>query len=172
VSTGATIRLGPLPTNRAHFDELWSFCADVLRVCSELGVEPIMNASLAVLAHTKCPDLEVHDVDLSCPEAAFARISDAFAGTDVTSEIMEWHVLELHRGDLKVEFDSAEVWMQGLSDVTDEFSHEGSTVRVVTREDLAILYRRGVEASEHATAPEGVARHEDLARKLALVEHR
>jgi hypothetical protein len=167
-----TLRLVTLPKNREHFVALWAFFVDVLAVCDALGVEPVVNASLAVLAHTGCADLEVHDVDLSCPEAAFDPIVAAFGGTDVVSDVREWHVLELHRGALKVEFDAAEVWMQGVDGPHCELAHGSARVRMVNREDLATLYARGVAACAGRDDAAGRARYEDLRWKLELVQSR
>lgn len=165
----AVLTLQVLPRNRAHFDQLWAFCEEVLAVCDALGVAPVMNASLAVLAYTGCRDLEVHDVDLSCPEADFERIVMALDGTGVSCDVREWHVLELHRGELKVEFDSAEHWMLGLDGPNNEFEHGNARTAVVSRADLATLYQRGVEASVGRDDPEGHARYEDLRFKLQLL---
>ncbi len=165
----STLSLTALPSNRSLFSELWGFCEEVLSVCESLGVAPVMNASLAVLAYTGCSDLEVNDVDLSCPEADFERIVAAFDGTDVTCQVQEWHVLELHRGELKVEFDAAEVWMQGVDGPRIEFVHGTARVWVVSREDLATLYERGVAGNAGRDDAVGRARREDLAWKLELV---
>ncbi len=168
----AIVALAAPPANRAHFEALWTFCEEVLAVCAALDVAPVMNASLAVLAYTGDPSLEVHDVDLSCAEADFERIVAAFDGTDVECDVREWHVLELHRGELKVEFDAAEHWMQGVDAPRNEFVHGTGHVLVVSREDLATLYERGVTASAGRDDAPGRARHEDLRRKLELVRAR
>jgi hypothetical protein len=165
-----TVPLTTLPSNREHFEALWAFFAAVLEVCRTLGVEPVVNASLAVLAYSGCSALEVHDVDLSCPEAEFDRIVAAFTGTDVVGDVREWHVLELHRGELKVEFDAEEVWMQGVHAPRVELVHEGVRVQMVSREDLATLYARGVAACAGRDDAVGRARHEDLRSKLELVQ--
>jgi hypothetical protein len=165
-----TVSLTTLPRNREHFDALWAFFGDVLEVCTTLGVVPVLNASLAVLAYSGSAELEVHDVDLSCPEADHDRIVAAFEGTDVVCDVREWHVLELHRGELKVEFDAAEVWMQGVDGPRTVLSHGGVRVAMVSRGDLATLYGRGVAACEGRTDAAGRARYEDLRRKLELVQ--
>jgi hypothetical protein len=165
----ATVTLSTLPRNRAHFEALWAFFGEVLAVCDALGVQPVLNASLAVLAYSGRADLEVHDVDLSCAEADFDRIVSALEGTDVVCHVREWHVLELHRGDLLVEFDGDEHWMQGVDGERNEFVHGATRVAVVSREDLVTLYGRGVAASAGRDDDAGRARHEDLRRKLELV---
>jgi hypothetical protein len=164
------LELTTLPTNRAHFDELWTFCEEVLSICHRLDVEPVMNASLAVLAYSKSTELEVHDVDLSCPESAFPGLVAACTEAGIDAEVTEWHVLELHRGELKVEFDGAEHWMQGLRGDTDVFVHGDGRVLVVCREDLVTLYERGVAAFEAKTelSAAGEERLLDLRRKAAL----
>lgn len=81
-----------------------------------------------------------------------------------------WHVLELHRDELKVEFDATEHWMQGLRGDCNEFRHGSGRVLVVGRDDLAALYRRGVEAWSTRRDPQGRARFAELSGKLALLE--
>jgi hypothetical protein len=158
------------PTNLEHFNVLWPLCVESLTIARSLGVEPIMNASMAVLAHCGPVDLEVHDIDLSCAGKHFGPMSERSQQVGIDTQVQPWGVLELHRGNVKVEFDEAERWMQGLSGLTDVVVVRGTPVTVVCREDLATLYRRGVEAYAGRSGQEIELRHADLERKLRLVE--
>jgi hypothetical protein len=41
------------PKNREHFSRLLDFCRQVLALCSELGIEPVLSGSLAVFGYTQ-----------------------------------------------------------------------------------------------------------------------
>ncbi len=157
------------PANRENFNELWPLCVDALEIVRSLGVEPVMNASMAVLAYCQDPTLEVHDIDLSCSGAYFDAISELAATRQIDCELQEWGVLELHRGHVKVEFDEAEQWMQGLRGDTETVLIRSTEVTMVSRADLATLYQRGVDAYAGRGGDEIVARHLDLSRKLAMI---
>jgi hypothetical protein len=102
------------PANPRHFGRLMAFAREVLEVCAELGIEPIVSGSLAVFAYTENPTIEVHDVDLSCSESDFPRLRRALEGRDIDCRLKSWHVLQAVRDGLKIEFDSAECWMRNV----------------------------------------------------------
>jgi hypothetical protein len=105
------------PKNRAHFSRLLEFCKEILSVCNDLGIAPILSGSLAVFAYTRNQAIRVNDIDLACSERDFPRLSRALGERGIAYELKAWHVLQARRDDLKVEFDSLEYWMAGLSEV-------------------------------------------------------
>src|ERR1019366_10615513 len=122
------IEVDTLPNNQEHFLQLVAFAKEVMDLCRGIGVEPVASGSLAIFAYSKSQDFSVNDIDLSCSEAEFARLSGALSEHGIECKLTPWHVLQALRGDLKIEFDSSEVWM-------DDLPHDDETLQI---QDLQI----------------------------------
>lgn len=151
-----------------RFTRLLAFADDVLAVCESIGIDPILDGSLAVRTHTGDPSVEVRDIDLNCPESEFPRLKQGLDEADIFNEIQPWHVLQARRDGLKVEFGAIDVWMHGLEGPHDEARLENHVVRMVNRETLRELYQRGFDAT--AENPEEREKHERIASKLRLLD--
>lgn len=153
---------GPLPANTAHFVALMRFCNDVLAVCRRLGVEPVLNGSLAVFAYTKHPSLGVNDIDFACAEADFERLAHAFATAGIETRLKPWHVLQARRNGLKVEFDAVEYWQRDLSGECEMLTVGDLTFKLICLRDLQELYRRGLQT-------ENMDKRRAIAAKVVLL---
>lgn len=102
------------PKNREKFVRLIDFFKRVLDICGDLKINPILDGSLAVFAYTNSQNMDVNDVDLSCPEADFSRIIAVLEEKEIEYKLREWHVLQILHGDLKVELGAVEYWLEGL----------------------------------------------------------
>ena len=136
------------PANAEHFEQLMIFANVVLGLCDRLGISPTLSGSLAVLAYTQRSDLIVDDVDLARAEAEFGRLGRALEREGIQCATTAWHVLQAHRDGLKVEFDSTEYWMTGLSNRYRRLDTGRFVIRVVESDDLRELYGRGVRDLE------------------------
>src|SRR3954451_15304873 len=94
------------PQNSEHFSRLLAFYLDIVPVCQNLHIPPLLTGSLAVFAYTRNQSLRVNDLDLACPESAFPRLRNTLAVHGMASEVKAWHVLQIRRDGLKVEVDS------------------------------------------------------------------
>lgn len=135
------------PKNREHFERLLEFGKQVVAICGELGVEPVLSGSLAVFGYTKNQRLVVNDLDLACPEASFARLVNAFDANGIAHELKDWHVLQVTEHDLKVDFDSMEYWMTDLPATYETMLIGDLSFKVIGLPGLQELYRRGLEAN-------------------------
>ena len=138
---------GTYPKNKAHFLELLEFYREVVSLCGDLNITPVLSGSLAVFAYTRDQTLEVHDIDLACSEAAFPKLSHALSARGIEGSLKAWNVLQVRWGALKLEFDSLEHWMHGLPKDFDTLNIEGTLFRVYSLASLTELYRRGLEAT-------------------------
>ncbi|HVA70693.1 MAG TPA: hypothetical protein VNF08_05150 [Acidimicrobiales bacterium] len=134
-------------------------------VCREIGVEPVASGSVAFLAYTKNQDFSVNDIDLSCSEAEFARLSDALNDHGIECKVTPWHVLQSLRGDLKVEFDSSEFWMNDLPHDDESLQIQDLQIRVVGLGALTELYRRGLHATADSVDEIAQSKHDALKAK-------
>jgi hypothetical protein len=119
------------PKNREHFSRLLEFCKEVVAICRDLDIEPVLNGSLAVFGYTQSEAMRVNDIDLACSELEFPRLSRALDAKGIAYVVKEWHVLQARRDDLKVEFDSMEYWMADLPKDYDTLMIDGYTSKVV-----------------------------------------
>lgn len=140
----------------------------MLEVCDALGIDPVLDGSLAVRACTQDAAITVRDIDLNCPEAEFPRLRRALKANGIACEVQPWHVLQARRDDLKVEFGATEVWMQDIAGPYETLRIADHAVRMVNRKALRELYLRGF----HATAGDASqrAKHEEIAAKLRALD--
>ena len=96
------------PQNGEHFSRLLAFYRDISLVCRDLHITPLLTGSLTVFAYTRNQLMRVNDIDLACSESVFLRLSGALAAHGMVAQVTVWHVLQMRKDELKVEFDSIE----------------------------------------------------------------
>jgi hypothetical protein len=157
------------PKNKEHFARLLEFCKEIIGICNNLGITPILNGSLAAFGYTRNLAMRVNDIDLACSEREFPRLSRALAARGIAYELKEWHVLQARKDDLKVEFDSMEYWMADLPEDYDTLVIDGLTLKVVGLSSLRELYRRGLEATAKQSDEVGRAKYLAIAEKYKML---
>lgn len=157
------------PQNSEHCSRLLAFCQEVVAVCNELGITPVLSGSLAVFAYTQSPAISVNDIDLACSELDFPRLSRALAAKGFRYELKTWHVLQVHSGDLKVEFDSIERWLRDLPQAYETLIIGECTFQVVALSSLKELYRRGLAGTATQSDENNRAKYLAIAKKYELL---
>lgn len=157
------------PQNTAHCSNLLALYHEILPVCQSLRLTPLLTGSLAVFGYTRNQLLRVNDIDLACPESAFPRLSDALAAHGMKSEVKDWHVLQVRRGELKIEFDSLEYWFAGVSTDYDTLVIDDYVFNIVTLSSLQELYRRGLVELARQRDADKRAKYTAIAEKYALL---
>jgi len=155
------------PYNREHFSRLLEFCQEIISICQDLDIEPVLSGSLAVFGYTRDRTMGVNDVDLACSELEFPRLSCALEARGIAHAVREWHVLQARQGDLKVEFDSMEHWMANLPEGYDVLAIDTCVFKVVSLAGLKELYRRGLEAT--AGQSDQAAKHSAITQKYDML---
>lgn len=151
----AMITLSHFPRNKEIFVRLIEFFKEVLDICTELNITPILNGSLAVFAYTGNPEMDVNDVDLACSETEFPRIIHVLEERCIGYRLREWHVLQVFRNDLKVDLDSLEYWYKSLPMDYENLQVDNHQVRMLGLDGLKEFYRRGLrDKVEKADAKE------------------
>jgi hypothetical protein len=157
------------PQNRGHFSRLLAFYRELTPVCDGLRITPLLTGSVAVFGYTRDRTLRVNDIDLACPEAAFPPLSAALAGLGMEVRVTAWHVLQVRKAGLKVEFDALEHWLAGVPTDHDTLVIDGCVFNVVRVSSLKELYRRGLEATARQRDVVSRAKHAAIAEKYALL---
>jgi len=73
-----------------------------------------LDGSLAVFLYTKNKDVVVNDIDLSYLEKDYPKIESALTKSGFNAKIQEWHVLQVRKDDLRVEFGDTDCWYPGV----------------------------------------------------------
>ena len=147
-----------------------SFARDVLSLCDHDDLPPHLDGSLAVFAYTQDPGLEVHDIDLNCSESDFPRLHQILNLHGFASKVTDWHVLQIRRDGLKVEFGATEYWMQGITDDREILEINDVQLLMVSVESLRELYRRGLADTAETSDGADPAKHRAQKEKLRLLD--
>lgn len=157
------------PQNSAHFSRLLAFYQDIIPVCHNLHITPLLTGSLAVFAYTRNPMMRVNDIDLACSETAFPQLGSALAAHGMAAEVKAWHVLQVRKDELKVEFDSLEYWCVGVPTDYDTLIIDKYLFNVVSLSSLRELYRRGLEEVARQHDAVNRAKYAAVAEKYAFL---
>jgi hypothetical protein len=164
------IKLGYFPKNKEKFVRLVEFFKEVLNICRELNIHPMLSGSLAVFAYTGNPEMDVNDVDLSCSETEFERIIHVLEERHFDYQLREWHVLQILRNDLKVEFDSVEHWYKDLPMDCETLQVDDYRVNMLSLNSLIESYRRGVKDRVQKSGEKERSKCEALKLKFETLE--
>jgi hypothetical protein len=164
------VTLHYFPKNREKFVRLVEFFKEVLDICDELKITPVLDGSLAVLAYTGNQEMDVNDVDLSCSEMEFPRLIHALKVRDFEYKLREWHVLQILRGDLKVEIGSVEYWYKDLQISCEILQVDDYRVNMLDLKSLMSFYRQGMKDRAEKTEVNERMKYEALKLKFETLE--
>jgi hypothetical protein len=164
------ITLSYFPKNKDKFVRLIDFFKEILKTCDELNIAPVLSGSLAVFAYTENQEMNVNDVDLSCPETDFPRIIHALEERCIDYKLREWHVLQVLRDDLKVEFDSMEYWYKDLPLECETLQGDDYKVSMLSLNSLIEFYRQGMKDRAEKTDENERMKYETLKSKFEILE--
>lgn len=161
------LTLDGFPKNKDKFVRLIEFLKEILDICNDLNITPVLDGSLAVFAYTGNQEMKVNDVDLFCPEVDFHRIIEALEEKGINYKLREWHVLQVLRDDLKVELDSAEYWLKDLQIDYETLQVDDYRVKMLGLKSLKEFYKRGMD--DRATKADERMKYEALKEKYELL---
>jgi hypothetical protein len=160
-----TPRLDRFPRDDERLARLLDFAEEVVGICNELGIQPMLSGSLAVLAYTRNENIRVNDIDLSCKENDFAKITGLLTIRGTAYNLKEWHVLQVSRDDLKIEFDAQEYWMSDMPEEHELLCIEDLELKMVSLDYLRRLYQRGLDDTAAKDDENSRKKHEALKAK-------
>ena len=162
--------LNHFPKDKDRFLRLIEFCKEVLNICNAVGISPILNGSLAVFAYTGSEAINVNDVDLACSETEFPKLITALQERSISYKLKEWHVLQILKDDLKVEFDSIEYWYKDLSMAGETLQIDNYTMNMLSLKTLKEVYKRGINDTTGKTEANDKTKHAALKAKYEALE--
>lgn len=164
------IRLRHFPKNKDKFVRLIAFLKEILDICNDIEISPVLDGSLAVFAYTENQEMNVNDVDLSCSEMEFPNIIRVLKGKHIPYESKEWHVLQIFKNDLKIELDSSEYWYKDLPMIYVILQIENYQVNMLGLHSLKEFYRQGMKARANKTEENEKIKYEALKVKYEALE--
>jgi hypothetical protein len=141
-------------------------------VCDQIGITPVLDGSLAVLANAGDSAMEIHDIDFSCPESRFPQLQQALESLGSECRIRSWHVLQARRGDLKIEFGATELGNQGIPDRHETVKVGAIQCTMIGIDGLHEQYRRGLVETARQDDEIGRQKHRAYQEKLRLLGSR
>ena len=162
--------LKSLPKNPDRFLKLIKFTGEILQISHKLDIEPVLTGSLAVFAYTQDKNIQVNDIDLSCKESDFPKIIKYLQNLCIDYKLKEWHVLQIIRDDLKVDFDSLEYWMSDMPENHEILDTGFFRIKMVCFDYLKQLYRRGLDDTAQTRDPISKMKHEIIRQKYEALE--
>jgi hypothetical protein len=163
------IRLLDFPKNKDKVLRLTTFLAEILSICRALDIVPILDGSLAVFAYTNNQDMEVNDIDLSCSEREFPALMAILDQKGIGHQLRDWHVLQIIRGDLKIEMGSREYWLENLAIELETIQIDGNDVQVLGLSSLREYYKRGMEDRANKPNENDRVKYERLKTKYEML---
>jgi hypothetical protein len=162
--------LSHFPKNKDKFVRLIDFFKEVLDICNDLDVAPVLDGSLAVFIYTESKEMNVNDVDLSCSETEFRRIMSVLEERNISYKLREWHVLQILKDDLKIEFGSMEYWYKDLPIDCEILQIDSYKINMLSLNSLREFYRQGVKDRAEKTDENDKIKYEALKLKFEALE--
>jgi hypothetical protein len=143
------MKIQGFPKNKDHFIKLLEFANNLIFLCKKLNISPIVYGSLALFAYTQNTKMKVNDVDLFINEREFPKLMKILDKNGIKYNYSkEWHVLQIKKGELKVECDSIEFWQKDLPKVSRVLETKRFKTKMVSKETLAKIYKKASEVSK------------------------
>lgn len=118
-------------------------------ICDEQNLEPIVYGSLAVFVYTNNSKMNVNDIDMLISEKDFAKIIKVLKKRKIKYNHDEkWHVLQILKDELKIEFDSINFWQKDLPQDFQEIDFYGKTLKILSLDTLKNIYKKASEESQ------------------------
>lgn len=141
------------PKNKKHFLKLKDFAKEILKICRDNEIKPIVYGSFLIFYYTKNENLKVNDIDFYIHERDFNNLIATLEENKIDYNYYnEWHTLKAKKGDLEIEFDSIEFWNKSNKKLQ-KIDFEGEFVEALDLDSLIQIYKQASETSEDN--PEG-----------------
>jgi len=129
------------PKNKEHFEKLIPFAQEVISLCKENKIKPIIYGSFAHFYYTKDNSLNVNDIDLLIPKKEFPKILNEIKKKIKAEIIIDGGTIIVKRGNIKIELDSSEDNELGkLQKNLIQINFYGAEIKIVGLKDLEDIY--------------------------------
>ncbi len=134
------------PANKKQFQNVLAFGKEILDVCKELSITPLVYGSLAYFLHTKDETLPVNDIDFLVPEASFPllmkRISELGG---VSYKKMPYHSIEVSKDGVEIDLDAIEHFLDPRPREAIPATINGIEFQILNRTSLIAIYQEALD---------------------------
>lgn len=169
-------KINILPKNKEHFKKLIPFAQEMIKICRENKIDPIIYGSFSHFVHTKDKTMNVNDIDLIIPKKDLPKIANILKRKKIKSKYYpQYNTIIIQKGKLKVEIDDIGGGRKTISDdklsknIFDKVDFYGVPVKIIRLNQLEEMYSYAYNNSREDKAKilEKIKRLEkSLGRKL------
>jgi len=129
------------PRNENHFKRLVPFAKEIISICENIGVYPLIYGSFAHFYYTQDDSLNVNDIDFLIPNRKFKRILNEMKKRFKGRIILDGDTIILKKGNLIIELDSSnEKELISLKKNSKEIDFYGESIKIISLKDLEKVY--------------------------------
>jgi hypothetical protein len=154
------------PSNKEHFKNLIPFAKEIISICKENQIHPIIYGSFAHFYFTKDENMKVNDIDMIIPKKDFPKIRELLMKNIKAKIIPDGGTIIIKSGKLKVELDEVGDGYKTLNEkslsknIFNKIDFYGTEVRMITLKQLEEIYPVAYNRS-----------HDDKAKILKKIKH-
>jgi hypothetical protein len=124
-------------------EKLLSFGMDIIGICRQIGIEPVVYGSLAYIVHTD-DKVEMNDIDMLVPENYFQEIIDGVKEIPgLTYKKTDYHSIILLKEEMKIEVDGIEHYAGKFGYSVIKKKVNGFELSVIDKNTLKKVYQEG-----------------------------
>lgn len=136
------------PKNKSEYVRLLKFGEEIIQICKDVGVNPIVYGSLAYFAYTKDSKIKINDIDFLVPENSYKKIMKILDSKKIKYNWdPKWPILQVFKGKLLIELDPIDDWPKKVVKSSQEFEFNGLKLNVVSLDLIKKSYDLGLEKS-------------------------
>jgi len=129
------------PANKEHFEKLIPFAQEIIALCKENKISPIIYGSFAHFYYTKDKSLNVNDIDLLIPKKEFPKILKEIKKKIKAEVILEGGTIIIKKGKIIIELDSSEEnELNKLQKNLIQIDFYGTDIKIIGLKDLENIY--------------------------------
>jgi hypothetical protein len=129
------------PANKEHFKKLIPLAQEIIALCNEEEISPIIYGSFAHFYYTKDKSLNVNDIDLLIPKKEFFKILKGIKKKIKAKVIIDEGTIIIKKANIKIELDSSnETELKALEKNLTQINFYGTEIKLIGLEDLEKIY--------------------------------
>ena len=128
-------------------DKLLSFGKEIISICDENGITPILYGSYLYCYYTQDKKVVPHDIDFYVPKGFNEKMIKILKKRKIKYKYLkEWYCLMINKGDLKVDLDEIDFLYKGPKDFK-IFNFDGMNIKCLSLKGLISIYKRSMRLS-------------------------
>ena len=133
------------PKNKEHFKKLIPFAKEIISICNNNKIIPVIYGSFSHFYHTKDENMKVNDIDILIKKRYFPKICKILEKNNIKFKYYpKWGTCIIKKGKLKVEIDEVGTGYKTIKENTiskrKKINFYGTKVKSLNLKDLEEMY--------------------------------